>query len=126
MRHSLVDWVGDLLAIMCALPAVELGRRRMGLGPLILKVRERGRNAHRRCQAGRARLRRIVRWVDQVIPGSPNCYRRVLLQIGSDAGFAEQPVHLGLMAHGAPRSGHIWLADEPQNPSVRYDAQIVL
>ena len=126
MWRSFLQWVGDFAAVAWALPALEVDRRRVGLGPLISRLRQRGRKARRRCETGRARLRRVVWWVDQMIPGSPNCYRRVLLQIRSDAGFAEQPVHLGLMADGAPRSGHIWLADEPQSPSISYDAQIIL
>jgi hypothetical protein len=46
------------------------------------------------------------------------------MEIALDAGAAKEPVHMGLKAHGAPNSGHVWLASAPDGDG-GYDAEFV-
>jgi hypothetical protein len=123
----LVFIVRDVLLVAAALPSVEVKRRRLGPGPLVACLRQKGRAAQRRTAEGRADLQRAIALVDRLLPGEPSCYRRVLLEIGLDAGAAEEPIHMGLRVPGGPRSGHAWLAGSPDAPSVDrvpYDVQV--
>ncbi|MBS2012477.1 MAG: hypothetical protein JST00_06305 [Deltaproteobacteria bacterium] len=70
----------------------------------IERMRERGRREIARGPIGRARLRRAIGWVDALVPGGENCYRRVLLELALDAGAARETVVLGL---DVGRTGHI-------------------
>ncbi len=115
----------DLLRCTFALPSVEAGRLREGIGPLVLRIRVRGRDALCRDEKRRDGLRRAIRLVDRVMPGGPNCYRRVLLEVALDAGAAREPINLGLMTSGKPKSGHAWLGDR-RDSAVRYDAELAL
>jgi len=115
----------DVVAVLMALPASVLNRHR-GPAVIVSRLRSRAVQCRRRSPEGRARLRRVIGWVDRFMPGGPNCYRRVLLQIQLDGGAAEQPIHFGLMESGAPGSGHVWLEDEPEGTRRLYDAEIVL
>jgi hypothetical protein len=72
-------------------------RRRSGAPQAVLEMmRSRGRRAHERGPIGRARLQRAIGWVDALVPGGGNCYRRVLLEIALDAGAARETVVFGL------------------------------
>jgi hypothetical protein len=119
----LVSGLTDVVRVLRALPAVEIGRRTNGLAPAVARFRERGRSAPPRAPSGRARLQRIIRLVDRCMPGGGNCYRRVLLEIALDRGAAAEPVRFGLREHGGPSSGHVWLAD--RETGGRYDAEFV-
>jgi len=37
-----------------------------------------------------------VGWTDALLPGSPSCYRRVLLEVALDGGAARETVVFGL------------------------------
>lgn len=123
MWHTLTRYAMDVLAVALALPGVEMDRRR-GPGAWLPRVRSRAHYARRREPEELAHLRRVISWADRAMPGGPNCYRRVLLQMRIDAGAAEQRIHLGLMEGGGRASGHAWL--EGEDPGRRYDAEIVL
>lgn len=68
-------------------------------------MRERGRSAPRRGPVGRARLRRAIGWVDAAFPvKGANCFRRVLVEMGLDAGAAGETLVFGL---DVGRTGHV-------------------
>jgi len=72
-------------------------------------MRERGRSAPRRGPIGRARLRRAIGWVDAAYPRKGgNCFRRVLVEIGLDAGAAEETLVFGL---DVGETGHVAFKD---------------
>jgi hypothetical protein len=71
-------------------------------------MRERGRWRTKRGAVGRARLRRAIGWVDAAFAGGPNCFRRTLVEIGLDAGAAEETLVFGL---DVGRTGHVALKD---------------
>lgn len=121
LRHL----VGDVAALVWVLPSVEVGRRTRGPLPLIAQLRQRGRDALPRGLKRQTRMSRFISLADRLMPGGPNCYRRVLLQIRLDREAAERPVHFGLMAHGALGSGHAWLAGD-RGVRTRYDVEFVL
>ena len=116
--------LAELARVARALPLVEWGRRTRGPEPLVARLRDRGRRASRRSPEARADLRRVIAAVDRLLPGQPSCYRRALLEIGLDAGAAEEPLHLGLRVPGGPRSGHAWLGGDPSGPGRDYDVQL--
>jgi hypothetical protein len=110
-----------------AVVAIAANRSRAAVAPkkLVSSYRARGLRRPARDQASRETLRRTIRFVDRLFPSGPNCYRRALTEIALDAGAAAEPLHMGLQASGAPRSGHIWLASAPDGAG-RYDAELVL
>lgn len=72
-------------------------------------MRERGSGASRRGHIGRARLRRAVGWVDVAYPGKgSNCFRRVLVEVGLDAGAAGETLVFGL---DVGQTGHVAFKD---------------
>ena len=114
--------VADALRVVFLLPRVELRRFREGPGPLVDELRARGRQSRCRSETERADLQRVIGLVDRILPGKPSCYRRALLEIGLDAGAAEETLHMGIRVPGGPRSGHVWLGDRA-TPGIAYDAQ---
>jgi hypothetical protein len=74
--------------------------------------------------AGRARLQKVIRWVDRTIFREPNCFRRVLVEVALDGGAAVEKVILGFRAGGSTGSGHVWLESAP--PVASYDALIAI
>ena len=76
----------------------EVDRRRTKDTPQRILAAMRARGAHRkeRGPIGRARLRRAIGWVDALLPGGANCYRRILLEVALDAGAARETVVFGL------------------------------
>lgn len=91
----------------------DLTRRDVPPERAIEAMRERGRREKTRGPIGRARLRRAIGWVDALVPGGENCYRRVLLELALDAGAAEEAVVLGL---DIGRTGHIAFEDREDMP----------
>jgi hypothetical protein len=112
----------ELLRVVGMLPFIEWDRHRKGPGPLVERLRARGRRAITRGPGERQRLRRLITAVDARLPGEPNCYRRSLLELTLDAGAAQEPLRLGLRVPGGPRSGHAWLGGGA--PTERYDVQL--
>jgi hypothetical protein len=78
---------------------------------VVASMRVRGVDAKVRGPVGRARLRRAIGWVDALVPGGANCYRRVLLEIALDAGAARETVVFGL---DVGRTGHVAFADSEE------------
>ena len=111
----------DLLRASVLVAQVESARRTLGLARSIADARNRGRKERRRSESERALLQRAISTVDRLVPGPPNCYRRVLLEVALDSGAAEQTVMLGFRSGGGPRSGHAWLAGT-KTPQTSYDA----
>lgn len=125
----ILELARDSASVLLGAAVVE--RQRVTLGPRVAVqgARLRGEKARLRPEAGRRDLRRIIGFLDRRWPGGPNCYRRVLLEVATDAGAAREPVQMGLRASGGPRSGHAWLGagvmmDRPDAPP--YDAIISL
>src|SRR5665213_276372 len=106
----------DILGVLMAVPRVEWGRRHEGPLPLTARLRLRGRQAPSRSEGGRIRLRQIIRAIDARLPGRPSCYRRALLEMSLDADAADEPLHMGLRAHGGPQSGHAWFGSAEMPP----------
>lgn len=125
------DWYTVLAtfrdALEVAILAVRVNRDRSHRGPedLVRALRLRGAKLRTRTETERARLQRLVRFVDSLFPSGPNCYRRALVEIAMDAGAAAEPLHMGLQADGGFNSGHAWLESSP-DPSRSYDAEFVV
>jgi hypothetical protein len=72
-------------------------------------MRVQGRQKAKRGVIGRARLRRAIGWIDAAyLPGGGNCFRRVLVEVGLDAGAAEETLVFGL---DIGRTGHVAFKD---------------
>jgi hypothetical protein len=54
-------------------------------------------------------LARVVHWLDHVIPGGPNCYRRALVLVALDPDAADEPFVLGLNVPNTGPRGHAWV-----------------
>jgi hypothetical protein len=67
-------------------------------------MRARGRTKKKRGPIGRARLRRAIGWIDATYPSGPNCFRRILIELGLDAGAAAETIVFGL---DVGRTGHV-------------------
>lgn len=115
----------ELARAVALMPRVEWWRRSAGTRPAVEAARRLGSSRIMRDQSERDHLRRVIAIVDGLLPlTEPNCFRRVLLEIALDGGAAHEIVHVGLPAHGTPRSGHVWLAGERSARS--YDAVIAV
>jgi hypothetical protein len=114
----------DVRAVLGALPAVELGRRRLGPAALVERFRRKGIAGAKRSDAERLRLRKVIAAIDRCFPGGRNCYRRALLEMAVDPAAAAKQLRFGLRHGGGLRSGHAWLAGDPV--SDRYDAEFSL
>jgi hypothetical protein len=119
----------DLATALSRVRSVE--RQRLTAGPkaAVEVARWQGRRGRSRDASQRCDLRLVIKCVDRLWPGRPNCYRRVLLEVSMDGNAAHEPIYFGLNASGAPHSGHAWLssgdATGPAAPS-SYDAIIAL
>ena len=102
----------EALRVLKILEVTERARTSLGPKEAALKVRGIGRLKPRRTEADRARLQCAIRWVDRLLEPGGNCLRRSLLEMGLDAGAAEESLMLGLRAGGGPRSGHAWLSSQ--------------
>jgi hypothetical protein len=119
------DLVADLAHLAWVLPGVEIGRITRGPLPLVSELRLRAQTTPLRDESRRATLQRLISALDRRMPGGPNCYRRVLLEIRLDRGAAGQPIHIGLLSGGGPRSGHAWLGENRGRPEP-YDVEIAV
>jgi hypothetical protein len=115
----------ELAEVLAVGVRVDWARSRRGPQSLVTELRARGSRRGPRDTVARARLQRIIGFVDRCFPSGGNCYRRALMEIALDAGAAAEPLNLGLQAHGGPGSGHAWLADR-RGVSTRYDAELSL
>ncbi len=97
-------------------------RLRLGTPPeqAVRAMRRRGANARRRGPIARARLRRAIGWIDAFYPSKgPNCFRRVLLEVGLDSGAAAETLVFGL---DVGRTGHVAFKDaEDRNFDVAFE-----
>lgn len=91
----------------------EVDRVRSSESPqeVLASMRARGAEGKARGPIGRARLRRAIGWVDALVPGGANCYRRVLLEVALDAGAARETVVFGL---DVGSTGHVAFADSEE------------
>jgi hypothetical protein len=115
--------LADACRVMAVLWRVEVARRQWGAGRSLAHFRESGRNGRNRNAAARADLQRLIRFVDRLMPGRPNCFRRVLLEVALEPAAAAERVMLGLKAGLAQRSGHAWLENAGPAPE-QYDTQL--
>jgi hypothetical protein len=113
----------DFWMVLKGAPVVELGRLRQGPGPLLKVLRAQGQRGRVRSDRQRARLSRLIGFVDACFPGGGNCYRRALLEISIDPVAAAEPLRLGLRSGGGLKSGHAWLGPSPGRDTGRYDAE---
>jgi len=107
-----VRFVADAFAVLFFLrQALILERLRVGAGPrpAVQFARRLGGRQRLRSAAARKALRHVIAIVDRWWPGGPNCYRRVLFEIGLDRGAAAEVVQLGFQGSGEIGSGHAWL-----------------
>jgi hypothetical protein len=112
-------FVLDVGRVLALLPGLERARHREGPGPLLFRVRARGRTRRERSEASRARIARAIHWVDRLWPGGANCYRRTLLRVALDAAAAREPVIFGLDVPLG--SGHAWV--NGQEAPGRFDVE---
>ncbi len=78
---------------------------------VLTELRASGATMQRRGPIGRARLRRAIGWVDAMVPGGPNCLRRVLLEVALDEGAANETVVFGL---DVGSTGHVAFEDREE------------
>ena len=78
---------------------------------VLTDLRASGATMKRRGPIGRARLRRAIGWVDAMVPGGPNCLRRVLLEVALDEGAANETVVFGL---DVGSTGHVAFEDREE------------
>ncbi len=78
---------------------------------VLTELRASGSTMKRRGPIGRARLRRAIGWVDAMVPGGPNCLRRVLLEVALDEGAANETVVFGL---DVGSTGHVAFEDREE------------
>jgi len=109
--RTVLNLIGDAVLVIRRIPRTE--RLRVGFGPrdAVHLARLTGGRARRRNEMDRRNLRRLIGLIDRMLPGGPNCYRRVLLEVSTDEAAARETVTMGLRASGGPRSGHAWLGD---------------
>jgi hypothetical protein len=114
--------------VVFAIPVVELARRYDGPAALLASSRARGRRSPCRSAEQRARLQKIIRILDRLVPGGQNCFRRVLVETTLDARAAEETIFCGLRVGGHIGSGHAWIGAQPQQttPTELYDAVLPL
>jgi hypothetical protein len=109
-----VRFLADAFAVLLFLrQAVILERLRVGAGPrpAVQFARRLGERRRRRSAVARKALQRAIAILDRRWPGGPNCYRRVLFEIGMDRGAAAELVQLGFQGSGEAGSGHAWLGE---------------
>ncbi len=114
-RELARELVGALGAVLAAERARALPAR-----AALTTMRSLGKERQERSPVERARLRRVVRWADALIPPGPNCYRRVLAESALDRGAAMDLVVLGL---DVGRTGHAFFRSDPEPPPSRYDVE---
>lgn len=111
----------ELREVIALAPSAERLRLRVPPERAIALMRAEGRAARTRGPIGRARLRRAIGWVDAAFPRGGNCYRRTLLELGLDAGAAEEPLVFGL---DVGRTGHVAFRHrEPMAFDVVFDVE---
>lgn len=116
----------DLPAALAAIAKAELSRRSdEGPEPAVARFRAQGQKRPHRPSRELADLERAVALADRLLPGGPNCYRRVLAEISLDSGAAAEPMHLGIIHGQAMLGGHAWLGDR-REPGARYDVELSL
>jgi hypothetical protein len=115
----------DAVRIALLIPFAEAWRRCAGPANCVTHFRRLGARRVPRHSAGRLQLRRLIRAIDVRLPDGGNCYRRALIEIALDPVSAREPLHIGLVHHGGPKSGHAWLESDP--PAQRtYDAEFTM
>lgn len=102
---ALAPMIGEVLAM---LPLAERARHARSTAEAVRAMRRRGARRAVRGPRAQARLRRIIDWVDALVPGGANCYRRTLLELGLDPEAARATLVFGL---DVGRTGHVAFKD---------------
>jgi len=130
LRRAVGLWRDALAFLWFFRQALILERLRVGAGPRLAGQVARGLGERRsaRSAAARHRLRHVIAIVDRWWAGGPNCYRRVLFEVGMDRGAAGEIVQLGFHQSGESGSGHAWLGSgmAADDGGRRYDAIVRL
>ncbi len=108
----------ELARVVALAPAAERRRLREPPAAAVGAMRARGATEPEREPAARQRLRRAIGWVDALVPGGPNCYRRTLLELGLDAGAARETIVFGL---DVGRTGHVAFKGREDETMQRFD-----
>jgi hypothetical protein len=119
----------DVASVLACVREVEQARVSESPERTLPRLRARGRMTRKRSTVEQQRLRGVIRFVDRLMPGGDNCYRRVLLEMAVDADAATKPVVFGLKKGGGLRSGHAWFRgreDDDPRARERYDAEFVV
>jgi hypothetical protein len=117
--------VSDVGRVLWAVPGVERARREEGPKAAVAAARRRGLRRPA-STLSRRHLQSLIRMVDRLLPGGPNCFRRVLLEMTFDRDAASSPVRFGLRSGLARRSGHAWLSGSAEAAAERFDVEIAL
>lgn len=101
--------LGPMIAeVVAMLPAAERARRARSPAEAVRAMRRRGAAHASLGPRAQARLRRIIDWVDALVPGGGNCYRRTLLELALDPEAAGATLVFGL---DVGRTGHVAFKD---------------
>jgi hypothetical protein len=100
----------DVVEAAVLLREVEDARFLEGTGPLVERLRARGKLEAPRSPFARRWLFRVVRRLDAFLLPEPNCYRRSLVHLALDPTSAAEPLVLGLDVRGGEALGHAWVA----------------
>ncbi len=103
----------ELVRVVAIAKTVERARRETAPEQAVGLARALGARREARAPIGRARLRRAIGWVDAMMPGGANCYRRVLLELALDAAAARETLVFGL---DVGRTGHVAFKDREDTP----------
>jgi hypothetical protein len=105
--------IADVARAVFLAPEIERARRTLGPHDAVAIARSFGRDGRRHSERRRSSLRWVIRMLDRLFRGGPNCYRRALLEMALDRDAATEKLMMGFRMGGEPRSGHAWLASEP-------------
>jgi hypothetical protein len=109
--EDLAPFVSEVARALAVVGRAERLRRSASPERAVATMRADGRRERARGIVGRARLRRAIGWVDAVFPTGPNCFRRVLLEIGLDGAAANETLVFGL---DVGKTGHVAFKDSEQ------------
>lgn len=125
MRRLNLALAVEIGRVLRVFSSVERGFLTEGPGPLLARLRGKGRLAQPRDAASRERLQRAIRWVDACVPTGRSCYRRALLEIALDPFAAEEKLIIGLDVSGDSAAGHTWLGEDSVRLRMRpYDVEL--
>lgn len=117
------------------LAVVEYLRLRHGPKKTLRICRAIGQRQRSMSPSRSASMRKVIRALDRLSPGGPNCYRRVLLETCLDASAAAEKVVFGFRQEGGDTGGelkdgdfkgHAWFAGRPDAGASAFEVTISL